>query len=108
MAHGRHSSLKISLCPADRSTLEGWLRSTTLSAGLVRRARIVLAIAAGGLSVTAVSQAIPISRRLVYKWAERFLADGIDGLRDKPRPGRKPTFSPRGSHSCGQDRLRAA
>ena len=107
MARGRHTSLSVSLCSEDRSTLESWLRCTTMASGLVKRARIILGVA-DGISVTAISQSIPISRRLVYKWAERFLVDGIDGLRDKPRSGCDPTFSPRSCRSRRQDGVRAA
>ena len=34
------------------------------------------------------------SRRTVIKWRNRFRENGIDGLKDLPRPGKKPIYSP--------------
>src|SRR4030095_232964 len=47
MARGRKSSLVVLLTPAQRSDLEALQRRTTISAGLARRARLVLLRAAG-------------------------------------------------------------
>ena len=33
---------------------------------------------------------VGISRRFVYKWAQRFLQHGIEGLADKPGRGYRP------------------
>ena len=44
---GRKSPLVVILPVAERQELERWLRSTTLPAGLVRRARAVLLVAEG-------------------------------------------------------------
>ena len=93
MARGRKTQLSISLKKEDRKILQSWQRSTTISAGLSKRAHIICALDSG-LSITEVSQSVPISRRLVYKWINRFCTEGVAGLYDKPRSGRKPTFSP--------------
>jgi transposase len=37
---------------------------------------------------------VGITRRFVYKWVQRFLAEGLQGLADKPRPGRKGSPRP--------------
>jgi transposase len=34
-----------------------------------------------------VAVTVGISRRFVYKWVQRFLADGVEGLADKPGRG---------------------
>jgi hypothetical protein len=107
MARGRKTSLDLSLTLEQRLTLESWLRSTTVSAGLVKRARIILAVA-DKTPVSDIARSIPISRRLVYKWVERFRAKGPVGLQDAPRSGRPPVFSPGGGGARGQDGLRAA
>ena len=107
MARGRKTSLVLSLTQEQRLTLESWLRSTTVSAGLVKRARIILAIA-DKTTVSDIVRSLPLSRRLVYKWVERFQASGPAGLHDAPRSGRPPVFSPGGGRARGQDRLRAA
>jgi hypothetical protein len=103
---GRKSALTIVLTPADRAEIEGWQRSTTGPAGLARRGRI-LRLLARGLTWKDTAERCGRSVRHVRKWAERFRLRGLAGLRDRPRPGRKPVFSPRGGVAPGQDGLRA-
>ena len=86
MARGRITSLTIRLTPVERQTLLAWQRATTISAGRVRRGRILLLLA-DGMSITDVATAVGISRRFVYKWAQRFLEKGLEGLADKPGRG---------------------
>ena len=107
MARGRHTSLSVSLTSSDREALESMRRSTTIGAGLSNRARIILCIS-GSLSVTETACKVGIARRLVYKWVERFNDQGLEGLRDQPRPGRKPFFPSGNGRALGQTRLRAA
>ena len=104
---GRKSSLTIALAPADRAEIERWQRSTVGPAGLARRGRILLLLDRG-LTLKDTAERCGLSVRHVRKWAERFRAHGLVGLRDKPRPGRKPVFSPRGGAAPGQVGLRAA
>jgi hypothetical protein len=104
---GRKSTLTIVLTPADRAEVERWQRSTTGPAGLARRGRILLLLDRG-LTLRDTAERCGLSVRHVRKWAERFRAHGLAGLRDKPRPGRKPVFSPRGGVASRQDGLRAA
>jgi hypothetical protein len=91
MARGRTTSLKITLTPAERRTLLAWQRATTISAGRARRGRMILLVA-DGVPITAIAATIGISRRFVYKWAQRFLAQGVEGLADKP--GRRRVLRP--------------
>lgn len=107
MARGRKTAISITLAAKARERLEGWQRSTTARAGPARRGRIILLVA-DGVPISDVSRIVGISRRLVYKWVERYLAEGTAGLQDKPRSGRPPSFSPRGRDSRSQDCLRAA
>ena len=107
MARGRKTSLSITLSAEDRRTLESWQRATTIRAGLAKRGRVILCIAEG-LSVAETVRRVGISKRLVYKWVERFQTEGIDGLHDRPRSGRPPTFSPGGRSAPGEDGVRAA
>ncbi len=69
-----------------RGELEGWSRSRTLPAGIVRRARIIL-MAADGLSNKAIAEKVGLSGSMVGLWRKRFLAQGLVGLYDEPRPG---------------------
>jgi transposase len=74
----------------DRATLQSWSRSTSIRAGLVTRARIVLA-AGDGLGTTAISDKVGVSRPTVIQWRERYVAQGLAGLEDDPRSGRPKT-----------------
>lgn len=82
------SALLIS--PEDRVTLESWTRSSTLSAGHVERARIVLAVA-DGAGTSGAARMLGVSRPTVIKWRDRFAANGIAGLDDEARSGRPKT-----------------
>ena len=86
MARGRKTSLTIRLTPVERQTLLAWQRATTSRAGLVRRARMILLVA-DGVSITAIVATVGMSRRFVYKWVQRFLTQGVEGLADKPGRG---------------------
>ena len=87
MARGRRTSLTIQLTPAQRRTLLAWQRSTTtISAGRARRGRIILLVA-DGMPISDVAATVGISRRFVYKWVQRFLEQGMEGLTDKPGRG---------------------
>jgi transposase len=89
MARGRKTSLTIILTPAERQTLRAWQRATIVPSGVSRRARMILLLAEGR-SITAIAATVGISRRFVYKWAQRFLEQGVEGLADKPGRGRVP------------------
>jgi transposase len=71
----------------DKATLKRWLRTTTLAHGLGVRANILLALDRGD-TPTQISETFGVTRRTVYKWKDRYLSDGLDGLKDQPRPGR--------------------
>ena len=88
MARGRKTALTISLTPTERQTLLAWQRATTIAAGRARRARIILLVAEG-VPLTEVAATVGISRRFVYKWVQRFVEVGLDGLADRSRPGRR-------------------
>ena len=81
MARGRKTSLTINLTPTQRRTLLAWQRATTISAGLARRGRIILLVA-DGVPITDITAMVGISRNFVYKWAQRFLEQGLGGLAD--------------------------
>jgi transposase-like protein len=88
MARGRKTSLTVRLTPAERQTLLAWQRAIALPAGLARRGRIILLLA-DGVPITDIATTVGISRRFVYKWAQRFMEQGLAGLADKPRPGHR-------------------
>jgi transposase-like protein len=67
--------------------LVSWTRSSSVRAGHAERARIVLAVA-DGLGTSGAARDLGVSRPTVIKWRDRFVAHGIAGLDDEPRPGR--------------------
>jgi transposase len=71
----------------DHAELSRWLRQGSLSQQLGFRARVILLLAEG-LSVTAVANQLQTTRKTVHEWRARYLAEGVEGLRDKSRPGR--------------------
>ena len=88
MARGRKTSLMIRLTPAERLTLLTWQRATTVPAGLARRARL-LVLLADGMTITAAAATVGLSRRHTYKWIQRFVQEGLEGLAEKPGRGRR-------------------
>jgi hypothetical protein len=88
MARGRKTSLTIRLTPAERLTLLTWQRATSISAGLARRGRIILLLA-DGMTITDAAATVGLSRRHAYKWIQRFVQEGLEGLYEKPRRDRR-------------------
>jgi hypothetical protein len=84
MARGRKTSLTIRLTPAQRQTLLVWQRATAIPARLARRGWIILLVA-DGVSISDVAAMVGVSRRFVYKWIQRFVQEGLEGLHDKSR-----------------------
>ena len=104
---GRKSPIVIELTDEQRQVLQYFLRCPNKPAGLVRRARAVLMLAEKK-SFTDVQRSTGLQRRHARKWALRFKWQGVAGLEDKKRPGRKPVFSPARCDASGEDHVRAA
>ena len=83
-------SQPINLTDEQRTELERRVRSQTLDARSVRRARIVL-MAADGAGNHEIARRLAISRGQVIAWRNRFAQRGVAGISaDLPRSGRKP------------------
>jgi transposase len=75
---------------ADRARLEAVVADRNSPQKHVWRARIVLATT-NGLGTNAIVRRTGKSKPCVWRWQERFMAEGVDGLlRDKTRPSRIP------------------
>jgi transposase len=74
----------------DREILQSWLRAPSMRAGLTQRARIVL-LASDGVAVKDIVERVGASKPTVIGWKKRYAAEGIAGLEDRPKPGRRPT-----------------
>ncbi len=80
----------ITIRPADQAEREQWAHSQTLPHRQVQRARILLALAQPQ-SLVQVSAAVGVSVKTVLAWRDRYAAEGLDGLTDRPRSGCPPT-----------------
>lgn len=79
--------------PADRKCLEALVADRNTPAKVVWRAEIILATA-DGLGTMAIMRRSGKSKPCVWRWQERFAAEGVEGLiRDRTRPSRKPPLS---------------
>lgn len=82
---------KVRLRPKDRRVLEALCRAPTTPQRDVRRARIVLLAASGG-STRSIAAAVSVQPRVASLWRNRFADQGLDGLKDRPKPGKKPIY----------------
>jgi transposase len=82
----------LDLPDADRQVLERWTRRHKSANALATRARIVLG-SARGESNTDIAARLGLSKPTVGKWRARYVARGLDGLLDEPRPGAPRTVS---------------
>jgi transposase len=84
---------KIELTLEERVRLERIVALPSAPNKHVWRAHIVL-LSAEGAGTMAITRRVGKSKRVVWRWQERFLRHGVDGLlRDRARPGRPPTVS---------------
>lgn len=102
----RSSPLCFELSADERSTLEHWLRCTTVSNGLAQRIRVVLRFVAGH-GIRQIARELGLARNTVKLWLHRFLKKRMDGFDDLPRSGRPVVFSPGRGNALDQTRLRA-
>ena len=74
------------LGPEQLAALEQLYRTTRV-VRLRTRAQMVLLAAEQRLTAAAIAQIVRLSEETVRRWLKRYLAEGIEGLRDVPRPG---------------------
>ena len=71
--------------------LESWMRASTTQQRMVQRSRIIL-MAAKGMRTDAIARELDIRTATVSKWRTRFAKDGLQGLEDAPRSGRRKKY----------------
>jgi transposase len=86
------SPFAVTLTVAEYRTLTDLTRRHTAPARAVLRARIVLAAARRETNAS-IAGNLGVHVDTVRKWRRRFAAEGLPGLRDRPRPGRRRTFT---------------
>ncbi len=72
--------------------LEACSRSPTTLQRDLKRARIVL-LAASGRSTRSIAKEVGVQPRIVSLWRYRYADHGLEGLKDKPRPGKQPIYT---------------
>jgi predicted DNA-binding transcriptional regulator len=85
--------LRVAVDREQRMVLEDISRAMSMPHRDVVRARTILLLT-DGVSQSEVSRRVGLQRRIVRKWAQRFVERGLLGLNDAPRSGRPPRFSP--------------
>ena len=86
--------ISISVTPADLDRLVALVKDRNAPQKHVWRAQIVL-LSARGAGTNAIMCETGKSKTCVWRWQERFAAEGVDGLlRDKTRPSRIPKLDP--------------
>jgi transposase len=71
--------------------LQRRVRATTTAQRDASRARIVL-LAADGVPSRQISRQVGMHESHIAMWRQRFLAEGLGGLKDAPRPGHPATY----------------
>jgi transposase len=85
--------INVEVSAADRARLEAVVADRNSPQKWVWRAKIILATA-DGLGTNAIVRRTGKSKPCVWRWRERFMAEGVAGLlRDKTRPSRIPPLS---------------
>ena len=88
----------------EQSHLESIVRAHSTPQALVLRCRLILRTAAPDRpSNLQVAQDLHCNRHTVGRWRSRYLAQGLSGLQDAPRPGRPRRFSPLSASGCDGD-----
>src|SRR3712207_5327485 len=84
------AGIGIKVTPEDRRRLEAIARDGNAKHKHVARAKVILATAEGFGTMQVVRRS-GLSKPSVWRWQERFMQEGVDGLlRDKTRPSGKP------------------
>ena len=86
-----YKAAPITLDDKTRAQLGRRLRAGTCPQREAKRARVIL-LAADGISSRRISKEVGMHESHVAMWRQRFLAKGLEGLVDDPRPGPPLTY----------------
>ena len=100
----QQSPYYIELTPEEREQIERLVHSYTARHALVQRAKIIQ-LAAEGWDNTRIADQVGLPRQIVSKWRKRFFFERVEGLSDRPRPGRPRAFPPSGGSRGQSGRL---
>ncbi len=89
----------VTLADEDRTQLEALARAHSTPQALAFRCRLILRAAASDRpSNRRLAAEMDCERHPVRLWRPRYLAQGLVGLQDAPRPGRPRRVAPRRAH----------
>src|SRR4030095_12756445 len=83
---------EVHLSKKDRKVLEACCRSPVTLQRDLKRARIVL-LAPAGRSPRSIPKEVGVQPRIVSHWRHHYADHGLEGLKDKPRPGKQPIYT---------------
>jgi transposase len=69
------------------------LYQTTRDVRLRTRAQMILLAAEKGMSAPAIGAIVRENEETVRRWMKRYMAEGVNGLMDMPRPGATPKMT---------------
>ena len=88
------AGIVVSVTPQDRIRLEAIVADRNTRQKHAARARVIVATA-DGCGTTEIMRRSGLSKPVVWRWQERFMQQGVDGLlRDKTRKPGKPPLPP--------------
>lgn len=90
----RKSPYEIILSTDEAQELTRRAAKYTLPYFMVIRAKMIL-LAAQGISNDEIADLLNTRREVVSMWRRRFFEERLQGLEERPRPGRPRSFSPR-------------
>ena len=83
---------KVRLTDEEQEVIEGWVKRPTTEQRLVLRSKIILR-AAEGTKTKEIAREFGIRSATVSKWRTRFAKEGLVGLQDSPRSGRRRKYT---------------
>lgn len=86
-------SVRFELTAEQEAPLKMWAGSHRTQQRYMRRAQVIL-LSAQVLTLEEISARSGLNRTNCLKWRKRFAAEGVDGLKDKPRTGHPQTITP--------------
>ena len=92
----RNSPYNIILTSDEKFELSSRTTKYTLPYFKVIRAKMIL-LAAQGLGNDRIADKLSTRREIVSMWRKRFFEERLEGLEERPRPGRPRSFPPRPS-----------
>jgi transposase len=87
-----YTAVAVKVKSGDLEVFESWLRSPTAPQELAVRAKILIG-SAHGEGVRPLAKRLEISPNTVSVWRRRYQAEGLAGVRTRPRTGRKKTIT---------------